>query len=477
MTSLPSSAGRIAPGPRGHLLLGMLPEIGAGVLDFLDRMTGTYGDIVRYRLVHLRAHLLNHPDYIRHVLQENQRNYTKNLFDYDMLRWIVGNGLVTSEGSFWLRQRRLAQPAFHRQRVAGFGAQISAAAAGLLERWDALPEGQSVDVLEAMMRVTLRVVGEALFGTDVSHQAAQVSSAFTTLTHSMMVRFQEFGLIPPVLPIRRDREFRAARAQLDRVVFQIIEERRRSGEDRGDLLSLLMQARDEETGEQMDDRQLRDEVATLLLAGHETTANTLAWAFHLLGANPQAEARLHAEVDAVLGGRLPTMADLPQLPYTRMVIDETMRLYPAVPSLSRRVVAEDVIGGYRIPANSAVVICPYTMHRHPGFWPDPERFDPERFSPERSAARPRFAYFPFSGGPRQCIGNTFALAEAQIILAAVAQHYRLRPVPGRRVDPDVALTLRPRGGLPMLLERRTPTCAGQAGVVACAQADEYEQNL
>ncbi|GAB4207713.1 MAG: cytochrome P450 [Roseiflexaceae bacterium] len=463
-------AKRIAPGPRGNLLLGALPELGSDPLAFLERITRTYGDIVRYRLLHMQVHLLNHPDHIRHVLQEHQRNYTKELFDYDMLRWITGNGLVTSEGSFWLRQRRLAQPAFHRQRIAALGEQISAAAADLLERWDDLPEGQSVDVQDAMMRVTLRVVGEALFGTDVSQQADQVSAAFSTLTRNLMRRFQELGVLPPILPTKRDREFRAARAQLDRVVFQIIEQRRRSGEDRGDLLSLLMQARDQETGEQMDDRQLRDEVATLLLAGHETTATTLTWAFHLLGTNPAVEARLHAELDTVLGGRLPGMDDLPQLPYTRMVIDETMRLYPPVPTMSRKAVAEDMIGGYRIPANSAVIISPYTMQRHPAFWPEPERFDPERFSPERSAGRPRFAYFPFSGGPRQCIGNTFALAEAQIILAALAQHYRLRPTAGRRVESELMLTLRPRGGLPMLLERRVPTCAGSTGVVAYARS-------
>jgi cytochrome P450 len=265
--------------------------------------------------------------------------------------------------------------------------------------------------------------------------------------------FKSIRSAPPI-PSKRALFHALRPARHPAALFHIISERRRTGEDRGDLLFMFMLARDEDTGEQMDDRQLRDEVLTMLLAGHETTATALSWVWALLERHPEAEAKLHAELDGVLGGREPTVEDVPRLPYTRMVVEEAMRLYPPVYVLSRKVKEDDVIGGFRIPAGSAVDVSAWVTHRHPGVWERPDDFLPERFSPEQVASRPRFAYFPFSGGPRQCIGNNFALMEAQLIVATVAQRFRLRSAPGSTLIPEPLMTLRPRGGLPMHAERR-----------------------
>jgi cytochrome P450 len=307
-----------------------------------------------------------------------------------------------------------------------------------------------------MMGLTLRIVGDSLFGTNVAEKSVVVGQAFDVLSAQVIDRFRTFNLIPPVLPTQRDRVFRGAIKSLRAVVRDIITERRWSGEDRGDLLSMFMLARDEETGEQMTDTQLSDEAVTMLLAGHETTANTLAWVWVLLHQHPEAEAKLHAEVDSVLAGRTPTLEDLPRLPYVRMVVDEALRLYPPAYILSRKVREEDELCGFRIRAGTWVDISPYATQRLPELWEAPEQFRPERFTPEAVAKRPRFAYFPFFAGPRQCIGNTFALMEAQLIVACVAQRFRLRMVDGYTPTPEPLITLRPIGGLPMQLERRVP---------------------
>jgi cytochrome P450 len=402
--------------------------------------------------------LIAHPDGVRQVLQENVKNYTKDHISYGMVRWIVGNGLVSSQGSFWLRQRRLAQPAFHRQRVAAMGRQMTEATREMMERWEAhAASGEPLGIVQEMMQLTLRIVGDALFGTQVNAQASKIGHAFDVVSEQFVTRFRTFRILPPVLPTRYDRELRTAIQTMERVVYDLIAERRRRNEDTGDLLSMFMLARDEETGEQMDDKQLRDEVLTMLLAGHETTATTLSWVWAMLEQHPEVEAKLHAELDEVLGGRLPGVEDLPRLHYTRMVVDETLRLFPPVYVLSRDVKQDDVIGGYRIRAGTAVDISPWLTHRHPEFWEEPEAFRPERFSPEQVARRPRFAYFPFSGGPRQCIGNGFALMEAQLILASVAQHFQLRATADSPPVPEPLVTLRPKGGLTMRLQRRAPS--------------------
>ncbi len=439
--------------PGGNILLGGARAFQQDTLKFIQTLAAI-GDVVRYRFVVWPTYLVNHPDYIKHVLLENYRNYNKDVPINRILKSVLGNGLITNDGASWLHQRRLIQPAFHRQRVAAFGTLMTATATEMLQRWDTRSEGDAVlDVANEMMGLTLRVVGLALFGADMGTEVDTVGRSFTTLNDFLTrAAYQPYIMLPGV-PARGKRQAQAARRELDQVVYQLIAARRAGSAERDDLLSMLLHARDEETGKSMNDRQLHDEVITLLLAGHETTAVALTWTWCLLSAHPDVESRLHAELGAVLGGRSPTTDDLPNLPYTRMVVEETMRLYPPVWSILRRAMGADQIGPYAVPAGTSIFISPYAVHRHPAFWEDPEAFDPERFTPERSAGRPHFAYVPFGGGPRQCIGNIFALTEAQLILASVAQRYRLRVLPGLQVKPNPLITLRARGGLPMRLER------------------------
>ncbi len=423
-------------------------------LAFLRWAAREYGDVVRFDAWPFIVHVLYHPDHIKHVLQENNRNYWKgNLIG--RVKPLIGEGLFTSEGDFWRRQRRLAQPAFHRQRIEGFATIMSTAGARMLDGWKtAAAEGTPIDLMEHMSRVTLRIVGQALFGVDLIGEAAGVGRAM--LAALQFVSEEAFSIFPSVLmiPTPRNLRFRRARAELDRVVLGIIEQRRHSGAGGAaagdDLLAMLMAARDEDTGEGMSDRQLRDEIMTFVLAGHETTAVTLAWACLLLAQHSEVGDQVRREVASVLAGRTPALADLPQLELTRRVIDETLRLYPPVAVISRETFAADEIGGYTIPAKSGVMVSPYITHRHPALWDDPERFDPERFTPEQIAARPRFAYFPFSGGPRLCIGNEFALMEAQILLAMIVQRYRVDVAPGHVVQHEIRVTLRPRQPMLML---------------------------
>lgn len=302
-----------------------------------------------------------------------------------------------------------------------------------------------------MMQLTLRIVGQALFSLDLASETSAIGAAVTTvLAHAADYVFHPF---PPLsVPTPRNRRMQRAIHELDQLVYRMIAQRRAREAEREDVLALLLSAREEETGQGMTDRQVRDEVMTLLMAGHETTATTLTWTWYLLSSHPQVERRLQAELDAVLGGRLPTVEDLAELKFTRMILEEALRLYPAAPVLSRKAIAADEVQGYPIAANSMIIISPYAMHRHPAFWDEPERFDPERFTPERAATRPAFTYFPFGGGPRVCLGNHFAMMEAQLILATVAQRYQVRLLPGHPVEPQMVVTLRPRYGLPMIIQ-------------------------
>ena len=448
--------GETPPGPQGVPVLGNLPAMAKDSLGFLMRSALTYGDVVRFRFLSEEMVLVNHPDYIKHVLQDNNHNYNKDTFDYDLLRIVVGNGLLTSDGDFWLRQRRLVQPAFHHERLAAFGALMTDSTQALLDRWQARSDrDQPLDVAHEMMRLTLHIVGRALFSIDIDAEADEFGQAFTTMNKYLTESFYRVLPIPMSFPTPRNRRAQRALRTLNQVVRRIIVDRRRTGVDKGDLLSMLLAARDEETGEGMDDNQVRDEVMTLLLAGHETTANALSWTWYLLSTHPAVECTLHAELDRVLGGRVPTVRDLPNLPYNRMVIEESMRLYPPAWAINRKAIADDEIGGYTIRAKSMVFMSAYTMHRHPAFWDNPEGFDPERFTPERSEGRPHFAYFPFGGGPRLCIGNNFAMLEAQLLLATIAQRYRLELVSGHVVMPEPLITLRLHNGLPMMIRRRS----------------------
>jgi cytochrome P450 len=442
-----------APGPKGHFLFGVGREATTDPVPFYMRMRREYGDVVRMRgLPGYFWHLVSHPAGVEHVLQRNQQNYPKGELFNKPLSLLVGQGLLTSEGEFWRRQRRLAQPAFHRQRIHAFGQTMTAATERMLERWRAYErDGRDFDLAAETTRLTLQIAGLTLCGVDLSAEASRVGSALRVAFEHLNYRMIYPWALPEVIPTARNRRFLRARRLLDEVVYDIIRERRRQNADTGDLLSMLLLARDEETGEGMSDEQLRDEVMTILIAGHETGAAALAWAWVLLARHADVEERLRGELARVLGGRTPTVADLPALPYTKMVFDEVLRLYPPAWALLREAREEDEIGGYRIPARTPVTVIPYVTHRHPEFWDEPEKFDPARFTPERVAERPKFAYFPFGGGSRQCIGNSFALMEAQLVLATVAQHFRPRLAAGQSVEEDPTFTLRPRGGVRVTL--------------------------
>jgi cytochrome P450 len=357
---------------------------------------------------------------------------------------VLGNGLLTSEGDLWKRQRRIAQPAFHRQRIAGFaGTMVRAAedATALLES----RRGDDVDMHHEMMRLTLRIVGETLLAYDPTDAADEVGAALSFLLPLANQRSVRIVDLPPIFPTRQNLKFRRALATLDTVVRRMIAERRKSPGDRGDLLSMLIEARDAETGEAMDDRQLRDETMTIFLAGHETTANALTFTWLLLSRFPAAARELRAELTQVLGGRSATADDLPKLTVTRRILQEAMRLYPPAWIIGRSATGPDEICGYEVPAGSIVFISPYVVHRHPELWEDPEGFDPSRFAREPA----RGAYLPFGGGPRMCIGNGFATMEAELVLATMAQRLRFDLVPGTDVKLQPSITLRPRDGVAM----------------------------
>ena len=414
-----------------------------------------YGDIVHFGRGSYSFYFVVHPDYVKHVLQDNTRNYPKKNRFNDMLKPLTGEGLLTSDGEVWRRRRRMSQPAFHRERIDGFAKGMTDATQAMLARWVPFAEhGHALDVGREMQRVTLSIVGRALFSADISADSDEMGRAVTTIFEHFNHRFRHLLSVPESVPTPRNRRFHTAIATVDRVSYRLIAEHRQAGTDSGDLLSMLIAARDEETGEGLSDLQIRDEVGTFLGAGHETTAVTLAWVWYLLSKYPDVERQVHAEVAEVLQGRTPRVADIPRLSYTKMVIQETMRLYPPAWGMSRGIVNDDEIDGYPIPAGALMVLSPYVTHRHPAFWDNPEGFEPERFTPERIAERPRYAYFPFGGGPRQCIGNEFALMEAQLIIAMVIQKYRLQLVPGQHIEPDPIFTLRPSTSVSMTLHAR-----------------------
>ena len=448
------------PGPKSFWPVGHVVQFRRDPLALLTRLAREYGDVVRFLAATQPVYLLNHPDHVRDVLVTHHARFKKGRA-LQRAKRLLGEGLLTSEGEFWRRQRRLAQPAFHRQRVNSYAGTMVEHAEKTSARWR---DGETLDVAAEMMRLTLAVVGKTLFDADVESDADEVGAALSEVMSLFGYLMLPFSELLEKLPLPPRRRFERARARLDAVIYRIIEERRREGRDRGDLLSTLLHAVDEEgdrTG--MTDEQLRDEVMTLFLAGHETTANALAWTWYLLSQNPEAEARLHAELEEVLSGRPPTAEDLPRLRYTEMVLAEAMRLYPPAWILGRRALEAYEVGGYNIPRGSLVILSPYVMHRDPRFYPEPERFDPERWTPEARAARPQFSYFPFGGGPRRCIGEGFAWMEMVLVVATLAQRWRLRLAPGQRIEPQTGVTLRPRRGVLMTPERREGSFSLSAG--------------
>jgi cytochrome P450 len=456
-------AGRVAPGPAGGRALGAFVELRRDPLGTFMRAVERHGDVVRFTLgprpVHLVGHLVRHPDHVKHVLHQNSANYRKGL-TYHTSRTIFRNGLLTSTGSLWHRQRRLLQPIFQRGRLASFAAAMTDACGECMERWDGhAGRGEAFDVAAEMKRLTLEVVSRTLFSTRLGADAETVREAVAVLQGDSVRRQASLLPLVPVLgrlPTPGNRRWRWALASLRGIVRRMVAERRAAGRDRfgDDLLGTLLAARDEERDEVVDDEQVCDEVLTFMLAGYESTAITLAWAWYLLALNPVPAARLRAEVAEVLGNRVAEFSDVGGLVYTSAVLQETLRVYPPSWDLERDAVDDDEIGGFRIPAGSMVFISPFVTHRHPDFWDDPEVFDPTRFLPgEDGHRRPRPAYLPFGVGPRHCIGHAFATLEATLVLATVARRFRLDLVPGHPVVPDANVTLRPRYGVTVVANR------------------------
>jgi cytochrome P450 len=387
------------------------------------------------------------------MIQENHRNYTKGE-NFQEIKLVIGEGLAITEGDVWRRQRRLMQPAFHRQRITALVSAMSTSIVEMLERWSTLEGGTSIDVSQEMMHLSQKMFLNALWSDSVSSETTEeLLQAWDTLYLFLSNRLWALIKLPVGVPTPENRRVQQALHTLDTIAYRIIRERQQGLNERDDLLSMLLFARDE-SGQGMSDKELRDQIMTMFSAGFETTAVVLGWIWYSLSKHPIVERKLQAEIAAVLGGRTPTFEDLMQLKYTRMVIEEALRLYPGAWVFSRNSVADDEIGGYHIPANSMILLSPYVMHRLPAFWDNPEGFDPERFAPDNSAERPRFAYFPFGSGPRQCIGETLAMTEMQLVVAMVAQQYRLNLVPGHPVEKKPMLTLQARRGILMTLEPR-----------------------
>jgi cytochrome P450 len=419
-------------------------------LGFLVGMWHRYGDIAYFKAGPFEVYLLSHPDAIRDVIVTNNSKFMKGQGLQEMKR-LLGEGLLTSEGELHKRQRRLIQPMFHHQRIDGYGATMVEHAVRMREAWE---DGQVLDAHQQMMRLTLSIVAKTLFDTDIEEAGAtRVAEAlgtslglFDRLTSPLFVILTRLGYSP------ENRRFREAKATLDDIVYGMIRERRGTG-DRGDLLSRLLLAQ-EAGGEGMADLQVRDEAITIFLAGHETTANALTWTWYLLSQHPEIEARLHEELDRVLGGQPPTMEDLSKLGYTERVLTESMRLYPPAWILGRRALVDHDVDGYRIPAGSIVVASEYIVHHDPRWFSDPYRFDPDRWEPDQVALRPKFSYFPFGGGQRLCIGEPFAWMEGELLLATIAQRWKLRLVRGHPVGLSPVVTLRPKHGMRMTVHAR-----------------------
>lgn len=440
------------PGPPGHWLVGHLPEFGRDLLGFLTSCARQYGDVCAFRLARWPAVLVSDPRLIDDVLVAQCDNFIKHRFFWRHVGAIFGEGLLTSEGDAWRRRRRLAQPAFHRDRLAGYSAIMAEAAEQTAAAWR---DGQSLDVHREMMALTMRIVVRTLFGSEVRGEARSIGEAFDVATKEIARRFTWPFRIPDAVPTPSNLRYRRAVGQLDRIVYRFIREAHAPGHDDGRLLSMLLSARDE-AGAAMTERQVRDEVVTLFLAGHETTALTLSWTWMLLARHPQVEQTLWAELAAVLGGRTPGVEDLSGLPYTEMIVKEALRLYPPAYVIGREAVEPCRLGSHAIGAGTTIFISPWVLHRDPRFFEDPERFRPERWAGDAARRLPRNVYLPFGGGPRVCIGAGFAMMEATLLLATIAQRWAFRLTPDRRVTLFPSITLRPGNGVWGTVSQRIP---------------------
>jgi cytochrome P450 len=439
------------PGPKPHWFVGNLPEFRHDLLGFFTQCSREYGDLVALKFGPFRqVHLASHPDFVEQVLVTETRKFGKS-YVFELLRPVLGNGLVNSEGDFWLRQRRLMQPAFSKASVNGYAGIVTTQTALAIESWR---DGAQLDIHQEMNRLALGIVGKALMDVDLSGVLGEIAGPIEEAMRDFSSRFEGWFNPPSWIPTPRNRRAKRNVRQLDAVVNRIIRQRRESGGDRGDLLSKLINARDEVDQTGMTDKQLRDEVMTLFLAGHETTANALAWTWFLLAQNPAAESKLIDELKSVIGDRTPDASDVSKLPYTEAVVKESMRLYPPVYAFSRRVLADATIGGYHVPAGSAVIMSQWVLHRDERWWDAPQEFRPERWLDGHAKPRPDYAYFPFGAGPRGCIGNLFAMLEAMLAIATIAPRYRVELPAPEKVKPWPSVTLRPASGIPAVIHRR-----------------------
>ncbi|HXH39684.1 MAG TPA: cytochrome P450 [Thermoanaerobaculia bacterium] len=447
---LPATMPTLPPGPKSVIPFRYLRTLQRDPIPFFARVASEYGDAAQFFVGPQQIFLFNHPDLIRELLVTQHRSFHKSRV-LQRSKIIFGEGLLTSEEELHRRQRRLVQPAFHRERIGHYAEVMINRAAKLRETWR---DGEVLDVHHEMMGLTLSVVAKTLFDADVDEEADEIGVALTSLVDLFPTLMNPLSNLLRRLPLPQTVRFRRSIRRLDKTVYAIIDERRRSGEDRGDLLSMLLLAVDEEgDGGRMTDRQLRDEAMTLFLAGHETTANALAWTWYLLARNPVVLGELHGELDSVLGDRIPMPEDYPRLPYAEMVVSESMRMFPPAWAVSRLAIEDAMIGDWLVPRGAVAVAAQAVMHRDARWWPAPDRFDPLRFTPEAKMSRPKLAYFPFGAGPRVCIGEGFAWMEAVLIVATLAQRWRLELV-SNDVTPQASITLRPKGGIRMRLHRR-----------------------
>jgi cytochrome P450 len=444
----PTPADRTPPGPPRRATFGLLKKLKADRLGLMAAARAEYGDAVRVVIGPKRLYIFNHPDHAKHVLADNAANYHKGI-GYIESKRALGDGLLTSEGELWRKQRRTIQPVFQHKRIARQADVIVEEAAKLVARLRSFEGGSPVDVLEEITGLTLGVLGRTLLDADLG-AFESIGHSFEHVQDQAMFDMETMGMVPAFLPLPKQRRFRVARDDLSRIVQALVDERvANPRSDSDDVLSRLIESTSQETDPGVAAKRMRDELITLLLAGHETTASTIGWTLYLVDQHPEVWSRLHDEAVSVLGDRQPVYEDLHHFRYTTMVLNEVMRLYPPVWILTRKAVGVDEVGGYHVPAGSDVLICPYTLHRHPDYWEEPERFDPERFDPDLTTNRPRYAYIPFGAGPRFCVGNHLGLMEATFVVAMLARDLRLTRIPGHTVTPEPMLSLRLGGGLPV----------------------------
>ena len=435
------------PHPKGSLILGHRSAFARNQLEFLTKCANEYGDIVPLLFGQTPACLLNHPDYIEQVLRKRELFVKRG----DLLRNILGDGLVTAKGESWFRQRRLVQPVFHQKRIANYAKVMVDYTESLLETWQ---DGEIRDIHGDMSSLTLDIVVKTIFNIDFNNiEAKTIGYALSESLDWIERRRKEIPVIGKLFSFSGNLRFQKAMQDMDETIYKVIHQRRQD-RDNGDLLSMLIQAEDEADGSSMNDKQLRDEVATLMIAGHETTANTLAWTWMLLSQHPQVQDKLLTELEEVLNGRSPSIEDIPHLRYTEMVIKEAMRLYPPVPFIPRKAAVDTEIDGYSIPAGCVLIMSQWVMHRHPRYFSEPLTFIPERWRDNFEKTLPRGVYFPFGDGPRICVGKSFALMEAVLLLATIAQKFQIKLVPDFEITPQVAVALRPRNGIKVLVTKR-----------------------